>query len=982
MTKNVPVLRTETPSVTVLEADTTTLEDAFPDANFRTYVAVTVLKITTDADYNDETVKTNTLTSTHISTIGTQKTIDVNGRSITSLAGVEHFTALTSLKCHNNQLASLDVSNNTALKTLYCYTNLLGSLNVTANNALENLRCYSNQLTSLSLPNTITLSTLYCYNNQLDELDVSNNTALTDLRCNDNQLTSLDVSTNTGLTGLRCYNNQLTSLDVTTNIALTYLHVKGNLLKELNVTANTNLEDLICNNNRLTSLSLPNTSTLTTLNCCVNQLDSLDISNNKGLTNLDCHSNLLSGTLDLNKMNDLTSISVSGNPLSALVISDDAKPNITSLNYRTTNIAIMDLTDFTTLTYLAVTKSTNAMNLSQVTELFVSGSNGWDYLSLVRLAGDAGAFSWDEKTGYYVVAPDKNVAYGFTVYCAEEDDGYVNMPSSQYIPLSNGGLVDDEGNLVVGATLSNVADDGTITLPNGGVIATPEGTYEFDGAVSIKDGQIRTEANFTYSENTATYDPETKTGTITDPIVIQTEIVDGEAVINSVGGGTVIVPPGSEVTFNGDDTATVEFPEGGSVTVPVGSTVTEGEAAGTIEVELPDGGTVIVPDGSTVTEGDDEGTIKVELPDDGGTVIVPDGSTVNEDGSVTYAVSQQFGTWTGTGSVSARVNAGGAEVTGLTNGTTDVAFEWETASDGSTVITLTRSYLGTLSNRSYTFIAQFGNSNGRSAPITLTVNVAAPAPQPPAPSSDATLKSLTISPGALSLYFTPGVTSYTANVANSVPSVSVSATPTDANARVSVTGATSLQVGANTITVTVTAEDGVATQTYTIVVTRAAADSSAAGGNSDSGSSAANTGGSSGTASGNSSGTASGGANARGSSGGSNIANAGTVSAAGQNAAGGSAAETGAEINDADTPLSGPDSANGGSPGGTEPGTGTNVKTLDDGMIPLDNATDTVTTESNSLRVILPAVGAAIAAALLAALIVSLLRRRNRERAN
>ena len=63
------------------------------------------------------------------------------------------------------------------------------------------------------------LTSLNCYDNQLTSLDVSNNTALTFLNCDDNQLTSLDVSNNTALTFLNCDDNQLTSLDVSNNTA-------------------------------------------------------------------------------------------------------------------------------------------------------------------------------------------------------------------------------------------------------------------------------------------------------------------------------------------------------------------------------------------------------------------------------------------------------------------------------------------------------------------------------------------------------------------------------------------------------------------------------------------------------------------------------------------------------------------------------------------------------------------------------------------
>ena len=60
------------------------------------------------------------------------------------------------------------------------------------------------------------LFSLYCYNNQLTTLDVSNNKALTFLSCYNNQLTTLDVSNNKALTYLFCGNNQLTTLDVST----------------------------------------------------------------------------------------------------------------------------------------------------------------------------------------------------------------------------------------------------------------------------------------------------------------------------------------------------------------------------------------------------------------------------------------------------------------------------------------------------------------------------------------------------------------------------------------------------------------------------------------------------------------------------------------------------------------------------------------------------------------------------------------------
>ena len=98
-------------------------------------------------------------------------------------------------------------------------------------------------------------------------------------------------------------------------------------------------------------------------------------------------------------------------------------------------------------------------------------------------------------------------------------------------------------------------------------------------------------------------------------------------------------------------------------------------------------------------------------------------------------------------------------------------------------------------------------------------------------SSDATLGALTISHGTLTPAFDSSKTAYTATVANSVASVTVTPTVNESNATVAVNGsdvtsgspsqAISLTVGQSTaVNVVVTAQDGSTTKTYTIGVTR------------------------------------------------------------------------------------------------------------------------------------------------------------------
>lgn len=90
-------------------------------------------------------------------------------------------------------------------------------------------------------------------------------------------------------------------------------------------------------------------------------------------------------------------------------------------------------------------------------------------------------------------------------------------------------------------------------------------------------------------------------------------------------------------------------------------------------------------------------------------------------------------------------------------------------------------------------------------------------------SADNTLSALTLSHGTLSPAFSPDVTDYTAEVDNTETSVAVSAKTADENAVIeSVNGADALAEGENTVEIVVRAQSGV-TKTYTVAVTRKAA---------------------------------------------------------------------------------------------------------------------------------------------------------------
>ncbi|MDR1193902.1 MAG: WG repeat-containing protein [Peptococcaceae bacterium] len=98
-------------------------------------------------------------------------------------------------------------------------------------------------------------------------------------------------------------------------------------------------------------------------------------------------------------------------------------------------------------------------------------------------------------------------------------------------------------------------------------------------------------------------------------------------------------------------------------------------------------------------------------------------------------------------------------------------------------------------------------------------------------SNTARLADLTVSSGALSPAFAPEETSYTVSVPNAVSSIDLTATVAD-YASIKGAGSHSLNVGENEINIIVTSEDGTASETYTVIVTRAAADTSSGDDNS------------------------------------------------------------------------------------------------------------------------------------------------------
>ena len=199
------------------------LIDCFPDENFAMLIYTNILN---KKNWNINK-STYTLTSDDVTKIKNERNLYVDHinspKNIRSLSGIESFTGLNKLCCHNTRISDLDLSKNTKL------TDLLAD-----HTPLENLILSNNKnLRRLCLGQTL-----------IKNLDLNDN----------KQLHYLDIN-NTGLTNLNLYNNK----------ELAHLDVSNTGIKNLDLSNNKKLQFLDVNNTGITNLNLSNNTRLNTL---------------------------------------------------------------------------------------------------------------------------------------------------------------------------------------------------------------------------------------------------------------------------------------------------------------------------------------------------------------------------------------------------------------------------------------------------------------------------------------------------------------------------------------------------------------------------------------------------------------------------------------------------------------------------------------------------------------------------------------------
>ena len=188
-------------------------ETVFPDANFRQalfdYAKNPSSGIVEGFPYNYYTYPVGAYTGY----IKDWKKMDLAGKSIANLKGIEHFYNLQTLICNDNQLTSVDLTKNVNLSTLNLSNNSLSTIDLSKNKELNTLSLRNNKLESLDVTNNVNLQSLHVNNNLLTEINLAANWMLEYLDINDNKLNTLDLSYAEYLE-VNCQNNKLTEISV------------------------------------------------------------------------------------------------------------------------------------------------------------------------------------------------------------------------------------------------------------------------------------------------------------------------------------------------------------------------------------------------------------------------------------------------------------------------------------------------------------------------------------------------------------------------------------------------------------------------------------------------------------------------------------------------------------------------------------------------------------------------------------------------
>jgi len=342
--------------------------------------------------------------------------LDLSGRGISDMSGIESFSLLDTLDCSGNHLDSLDLRACQGLRSLKCDDNQLIELDISGNRNLKNLSCNQNQLSELTVLDNPDLEYLECSSNQLVTLYLNHNSQLRHLDCNSNFLKHLNLTQNEllgsdSLWGIRISNMPSLSevcvwdqpfppigfqgyVDTTgssnvyfTNVCATdtIVYIPDFRFREalLERGVDINSDRLISQSEAESVLSLHVSYAgiiqmtgieafinLEELYCQSNELTILDLSQNGAISSLTCSRNRLD-SLDVSGNSALTTLYCNDNQLTALDVSSNSA--LTTLHCNDNQLTNLNVSNNSELTSLYCSNN-------HLTELTVSNCEELIYL--------------------------------------------------------------------------------------------------------------------------------------------------------------------------------------------------------------------------------------------------------------------------------------------------------------------------------------------------------------------------------------------------------------------------------------------------------------------------------------------------------------------------------------------------------------------------------------------------------------------------
>lgn len=165
--------------------------------------------------------------------------------------------SLEILRCQNNSLTELNLTNRTNLEYFNCDYNSISSLEIDGCNSLYQINAEANNLTTIDFSIT-GVAFLYLQQNNITSINVSNQPNLKDLFVGGNNISEIDLSHNHSLLYLSVEYNNLSEIDVSNNLYLKGFTCYHNNITSIDLSSHMHIEVLSCSHNNLELLDLRN----------------------------------------------------------------------------------------------------------------------------------------------------------------------------------------------------------------------------------------------------------------------------------------------------------------------------------------------------------------------------------------------------------------------------------------------------------------------------------------------------------------------------------------------------------------------------------------------------------------------------------------------------------------------------------------------------------------------------------------------------